>query len=71
MDNVPHGHWKTTTFVAALRHDSLTAPMVVDGAINGELFLERIQNWSGAKQYEISELKLADNVPRKWADMVE
>jgi transposase len=35
---VPHGHWKTTTFVAALRADRLTAPTVVDGAINGELF---------------------------------
>jgi transposase len=28
---VPHGHWKTTTFVAALRADGLTAPLVVDG----------------------------------------
>lgn len=35
---VPHGHWKTTTFVAALRADGLTAPLVVDGAINGMLF---------------------------------
>ncbi len=35
---VPHGHWKTTTFLAALRGDGLTAPTVVDGAINGELF---------------------------------
>jgi transposase len=35
---VPHGHWKTTTFVAALRIGELTAPTVVDGAINGELF---------------------------------
>jgi transposase len=34
----PHGHWKTTTFVAALRADGLTAPLVVDGAINGEIF---------------------------------
>ena len=39
IDHVPHGHRKTTTFLAALRHDGLTAPMVVDGAINGELFL--------------------------------
>ena len=39
IDYVPHGHWKTTTFLAALRQDGLTAPMVVDGAINGELFL--------------------------------
>ena len=35
---VPHGHWKTTTFVAALRAEGLTAPTVVDGAINGDLF---------------------------------
>jgi transposase len=35
----PHGHWKTTTFLAALRATGLTAPLVVDGAINGELFL--------------------------------
>jgi len=39
IDQMPHGHWKTTTFIAALRHDGLTAPMVIDGAINGELFL--------------------------------
>jgi len=43
LDYVPHGHWKTTTFLAALRYDGLTAPMVVDGAINGELFLEYVR----------------------------
>ena len=43
IDYVPHGHWKTTTFVAALRHDGLTAPLVVDGAINGEIFLAYVQ----------------------------
>src|SRR3984957_5790389 len=30
VDRVPHGHWKTITFVAALRHDKMVAPMVVD-----------------------------------------
>jgi transposase len=35
---VPHGHWKVTTFVAALRAAGLVAPMAVDGAITGELF---------------------------------
>jgi transposase len=35
---VPHGHWKTSTFVAALRTSGLTAPLVVDGAMNGEVF---------------------------------
>lgn len=40
---VPHGHWKTTTFLAALRRSGLTAPLVVDGAINGEIFLAYIR----------------------------
>jgi transposase len=35
---IPHGHWKTTTFVAGLRLAGLTAPMVLDGPINGEAF---------------------------------
>lgn len=35
---VPHGHWKTTTFVAALRCDAVTAPLVLDGAMNGAAF---------------------------------
>ncbi len=35
---VPHGHWKTSTFVAALRTSGLTAPLVIDGAMNGEIF---------------------------------
>jgi transposase len=38
VEAVPHGHWHTTTFVGALRADRMVAPMVVDGAINGELF---------------------------------
>lgn len=38
IDYVPHGHWKTTTFLAALRVEGLTAPLVVDAPINGELF---------------------------------
>jgi hypothetical protein len=40
---VPHGHWKTTTFVAALRHDGITAPFVLDGPINGECFLASVK----------------------------
>lgn len=35
---VPHGHWKTTTFVAGLRLTGMTAPMVLDGPINGQWF---------------------------------
>lgn len=43
VDKTPHGHWKTTTFLAALRHDGLTAPLVVDGAINGAIFLAYVR----------------------------
>ena len=35
---VPHGHWKTTTFTGALRLSGMTAPMVLDGAMNGIAF---------------------------------
>jgi transposase len=35
---VPHGHWKTTTFTGALRLSGMTAPMVLDGAMNGVAF---------------------------------
>ena len=40
---VPHGHWKTTTFLAALRHDRIDAPCVFDGAINGARFLTYVE----------------------------
>jgi len=43
VSRVPHGHWKTTTFLAALRCSGLTAPLVVDGAINGAVFLAYVQ----------------------------
>jgi transposase len=35
---VPHGHWRTSTFVAGLRMTGLTAPLVLDGAMNGDAF---------------------------------
>ncbi len=38
-----HGHWKTSTFVAALRHDRITAPCVFDGPINGAAFTAWIE----------------------------
>jgi len=38
VDHAPFGHWRTQTFVAALRHDRLDAPWVIDGAMNAEMF---------------------------------
>lgn len=43
VDKTPHGHWNTTTFVAALRHDQIEAPCLFDGPINGELFLAYVE----------------------------
>ncbi len=43
LTKVPHGHWQTTTFLAALRHDGITAPCVIDGPINGESFLAYVE----------------------------
>ena len=40
---VPYGHWHTTTFLCGLREDGLVAPLVLDGAINGEAFLAYIE----------------------------
>jgi transposase len=41
--SVPHGHWKTTTFVGALRLGGMTAPMVLDGPMDGAWFLAYVE----------------------------
>jgi transposase len=43
--SAPHGHWKTTTFVGGLRHDRLTAPLVADGPMDGQLFLAWVRQF--------------------------
>ncbi|MGA2672751.1 MAG: IS630 family transposase [Terracidiphilus sp.] len=43
--SAPHGHWKTTTFVGALRRKRSTAPMVTDGPINREMFLAYVREF--------------------------
>ena len=42
---VPHGHWRTLTFLAALRADAITAPCLFDGPINGESFLRYVEQF--------------------------
>jgi len=53
---VPHGHWKTTTFVAALRTTGMAAPMVIDGAMTGDLFVAYV------RQVLVPELRPGDIV---------
>jgi len=53
---IPRGHWKTTTFVAGLRLTGMTAPMVLDGPMNGAAFLAYVE------QVLVPELKPGDIV---------
>ncbi len=41
--SVPHGHWKTTTFIGGLRLTGMTAPMVLDGPMTGAWFLAYVE----------------------------
>jgi len=44
IGRVPHGHWKTITFVGALRRWGMTAPFVTDGPMNGKVFLAYVKS---------------------------
>jgi transposase len=59
---VPHGHWKTTTFTAGLRHDGIAAPMVLDGPMNGEAFLAYVEQ-ALVPELRPGEVVIMDNLP--------
>lgn len=59
---VPHGHWKTTTFLAGLRHDGLIAPLVLDGPIDGESFLAYVEQFL-APALTPGQIVIMDNLP--------
>ncbi len=56
VDKVPQGHWKTATFLAALRKDRIDAPCLFDGPINGERFRAYVE------QFLVPTLKPSDVV---------
>ena len=45
VDKVPHGRWKTATFLAALRNDHIDVPCLFDGPINGERFRAYVEQF--------------------------
>ncbi len=59
---VPHGHWKTTTFTAGLRLDGMTAPMVLDGPMNGDAFLAYIEQFLAPALVK-GDVVIMDNLP--------
>jgi transposase len=59
---VPHGHWKTTTFVAGLRHDRIAAPFVIDRAMNGTIFRTYVERCL-APTLRPGDVVILDNLP--------
>jgi hypothetical protein len=45
VDAAPHGHWRTTTFVAGLRSTGIVAPMVLDGPMTGPAFRAYVEQF--------------------------
>lgn len=59
---IPHGHWKTTTFVGGLRLGGMTAPMVLDGPMDGPSFLAWIEQIL-ASTLQVGDIVVMDNLP--------
>ncbi len=59
--SVPNGHWKTTTFIAGLRVGEITAPMVLDGPMNGEAFLVYVRDFL-CPTLKPGDIVIADNL---------
>jgi transposase len=62
LASVPHGHWRTSTFVAGLRLEGITAPLVIDGAMNGATFLAYVEQFL-APTLKPGDLVIMDNLP--------
>jgi len=58
----PFGHWKTTTFTAALRHNALTAPFILDGPMNRQAFLAYVDQVLGPT-LKPGDIVIMDNLP--------
>lgn len=66
---IPHGHWKTTTFVGGLRLDGMTAPMVLDGPMDGPAFLAWVEQML-APTLKAGDIVVMDNLPAHKPDAV-
>jgi transposase len=69
LAKVPHGRWRTMTFIAALRHDRIAAPCVVDGPIDGESFLAYVEQCL-APTLKPGEIVIMDNLGSHKGDAV-
>jgi len=60
--SIPHGHWKTLTFIAGLRCDGLTAPWVIDGPMTGDIFQTYMETQL-APTLRKGDVVILDNLP--------
>ena len=70
VDKVPHGHWKTTTFICGLRSNGVTAPFMLDGAMDGPHFLAYVEQML-APTLTKGDIVFMDNVGTHLVDGVE
>jgi len=70
VGSAPLGGWQTTTFVAGLRHHRLAAPMVVDGPMDGELFLAWVKQ-SLCPTLQTGDIVILDNLSSHKVDGVQ
>lgn len=62
LASAPAGHWKTTTVLAGLRLDGVTAPLVLDGAMDGSAFLAYVEQFL-CPVLQPGDVVIADNLP--------
>jgi len=60
--DIPHGHWKTTTLVAALTTSGIAAPMILDGAMDGDMFIAYVTHVL-LKELRSGDVVVMDNLP--------
>ena len=68
--SAPLGHWETTAFVAALRYRKLTAPMLTDGPMDGEVFLAYVEKFL-CPTLQPGDIVVLDNLSHKVAGVRE
>jgi len=61
LSKVPHGHWQTATFIAALRCDGICAPMLLDGPMDGNAFLAYIEQIL-CPELRVGDIVICDNL---------
>jgi transposase len=61
LASAPFGHWNTSTLIAALRHDGVVAPMVLNAATNGRAFLAWVRHFL-APTLQPGDIVVADNL---------